>query len=236
MTAHKTSGWRRIKNNIRNHFLAGVLVLMPFGITLLVMRWLFGWMAGVLRPALLKLAAMITENPELQTSPAMHFNILASILSIVFLLVLVYLVGRIAHHFLGRKLIVLGEKLLLKIPVIRTIYVATKQVMGALSFPSKEAFLSVVLVEFPRPGMKAVGFLTGYIDGTDGTKYCKVFIPTTPNPTTGFFEIVPAGEVVKTDMSVEDAFKTIISIGILMPEKRMLSNPPQNVTPENSSS
>jgi uncharacterized membrane protein len=79
-------------------------------------------------------------------------------------------------------------------------------------------FKSVVLVEFPRAGMKAIGFLTGYISDPDGKKYCKVCIPTSPNPTTGFFEIVPVEEVVLTDISVEDGFKMLISAGVVAPE------------------
>jgi uncharacterized membrane protein len=229
VATHKTSGWKRIKNNIRNRILTGVLVLMPFGITLLVMHWMFGWMAGLLRPGLLKLAALITKNPELQASPEMYFTLLASILSILILLILIYLAGLIAHYVLGKKLIAVSEILLLKIPVVRTIYGATKQVVNAMSLPDKAAFRSVVLVEFPRPGLKAVGFLTGYIEDSNGAKYCKVFIPTTPNPTTGFFEIVPINEVMQTSITVEDGFKMIISGGILSPETLMLSNPRQKV-------
>jgi uncharacterized membrane protein len=225
MTTHKTSGWKKIKNNLRNHFLAGIFILMPFGITLLVMRWLFGWMAGFLKPLLLKLTAIIARNPDLQTSPPAYISITASILSIFILLMLVYLAGVIAQRVLGKKLIALGEMLLLKMPFLRTIYGATKQVMSALSLPSKEAFLSVVLVEFPRPGMKAIGFLTGFIKDSNGTKYCKVFIPTTPNPTTGFFEMVPANEVIQTGLNVEDAFKMIISGGIISPEKMTILKP-----------
>lgn len=220
----KISRWRRFKNNLRNYFLAGVLILMPFGITLLVMQWLFGWMAGFLRPMLLKIAALIARNPQLATSPQLHLNMLASVLSVILLLVLVYFAGVIAQRVLGKKLIRLGEFLLLKIPVLRTIYGATKQAMTALSLPDKAAFRSVVLVEFPRPGMKALGFLTGFIEDSNGTKYCKVFIPTTPNPTTGFFEMIPVNEVVQTTLSVEEAFKMIISGGILSPEKLSIKN------------
>ncbi len=221
MTKHiipKATGWKGFKNDIRNHFLTGILVLMPFGVTLLVMRWVFGWMAGFLKPWLLKVAAFIVRNPDIQHSPPAYISVAASILSIIFLLLLVYMVGALAQRYLGKKLIYLGEWLLLKIPVLRTVYGATKQVMTTMALPKKESFLSVVLVEFPRAGMKSLGFLTGFIEGANGIKYCKVFIPTTPNPTTGFFEMIPVAEVVKADISVEDAFKMIISFGILSPE------------------
>lgn len=217
---------------MRNHFLTGILILMPFGITLLVMQWLFIWMAGFLKPWLLKSAAFIVRNPELQTSPPAYISIAASVLSILFLLILIYLVGAIAQRYLGKKLIAVGEWLLLKIPVLRTVYGATKQVMTAMAIPKKEAFLSVVLVDFPKAGMKSIGFLTGYINDANGEKLCKVFVPTTPNPTTGFFFIVKADEVIKTEISVEDAFKTLISFGILTPDKPFFAKTETIVTPD----
>jgi uncharacterized membrane protein len=219
MTTHKAGFWKRTKNNFRNHILAGVLLIMPFGVTLLVMRWLFGWMAGVLRPAFLKAASLLLNDPAMQTDPKHYVvSIVLSILSILTLLILVYLVGIFGHYVLGKKLIKLGELLLSKIPFVGTIYHATKQVMSAISLPDKAAFKSVVLVDFPRTGVKAVGFFTGYIQYSTGEKYCKVFIPTTPNPTTGFFEIFPINEVTQTNISIEDAFKMIISGGILSPD------------------
>jgi uncharacterized membrane protein len=215
----KPTGWKAVTLNIRNHIFAGVLILMPFGVTLLVMRWLFSWMAGFVKPWLLWLLAFVIKNPELKTNPPAYVSIAASIVAILILLVLVYLCGLTAQKYLGKKLIRIGEWLLLKIPVLRTVYSATKQVMTTFSGPGKEAFLSVVLVDFPRPGMKALGFLTGYIEDSVGKKYCKVFIPTTPNPTTGFFEIIAVEEVVQTGLSVEEAFKMIMSGGILSPNK-----------------
>ncbi|MEN6385925.1 MAG: DUF502 domain-containing protein [Phycisphaerales bacterium] len=215
----KPTGWKGFKQDLRNHFLTGVLVIMPFGITLLVIRWVLGWMAGILKPWLLKILALVVRNPELQTSPPGYVSIAASVVSIIFLLILIYLIGVLASKYLGKKLIFLGEWLLLKIPVLRTVYSATKQVVNTVSVPKETAFVSVVLVDFPRQGMKAIGFLSGNIEDTSGNKYCKVFIPTTPNPTTGFFQILPENEVTKTSISVEEAFKMIISFGILAPDK-----------------
>ncbi|MCE5340437.1 MAG: DUF502 domain-containing protein [Planctomycetaceae bacterium] len=231
-TNKKVSGWTVFKKDLRNHFLAGILILMPFGVTLLVMRWVFSWMAGFLKPWLLTLLALVIKNPELQTSPPAYVSIATSILSILILLMLVYLVGFFAQRYLGRKLISIGEWILLKIPVLRTVYGATKQVMGAMSLPGKEAFMSVVLVGFPRPEMLSIGFLTGYINNEKGETLCKVFVPTTPNPTTGFFLILRSEEVVKTDITVEDAFKTLISFGILMPEKSFLAKADKILSPE----
>jgi uncharacterized membrane protein len=223
-TQKKVKFWTRVKNKVRNHLLAGVLLIMPFGVTLLVMRWLFSWMAGVLRPAFLKAASVLLNDPAMQTDPQHYVSIVLSILSILTLLVLVYIVGIFGHYVLGKKLIKAGEFLLSKIPVVGTIYNATKQVMSAVSLPDKAAFKSVVLVDFPRPGIKALGFLTGYIQYSTGEKFCKVFIPTTPNPTTGFFELIPTNEVLQTNLTTEDAFKMLISGGIISPDTLILTN------------
>lgn len=223
MTTGKSGFWTRMKNKFRNHILAGVLLIMPFGVTLLVMRWLFGWMAGVLRPTFLKAASAMLNDPTLETDPNNYVSIILSILSILTLFVLVYLVGIFGHYVLGKKLIKVGELLLSKIPVVGTIYHATKQVMSAVSLPDKAAFKSVVLIDFPRNGIKAVGFLTGYITYSTGERFCKIFIPTAPNPTTGFFEIFPIDEVMQVNLTVEDAFKMLISGGIISPDTLTLT-------------
>ncbi len=141
-----------------------------------------------------------------------------SVCSIVVLLVLLYLVGAIGQFVVGKRLIKAGETLLMRIPLVRTVYTATKQVAQAVSLPDRAALKSVVLVEFPRPGFKAVGFLTGYIEDSAGKKFCKIMIPTTPNPTTGFFELVPAEDIIETTLTTEEAFKLIISGGIVAPD------------------
>jgi uncharacterized membrane protein len=218
MTGSKSTVSSRIKKNLRNRFITGVLLIMPFGVTLLVMRWLFGWMAGFLRPVFLKVVSLAARNPDLEIDGPGYLNVALSVLSILVLLWLVYFVGVVGHYVFGKRVIAAGESILLKIPLVRSIYAATKQVMHAISLPDKAAFRSVVLIEFPRPGIKAVGFLTGNIEDSTGRKYCKIFIPTTPNPTSGFFEMVPVEDVLETDANVEDAFRMIISGGILSPE------------------
>jgi uncharacterized membrane protein len=153
-----------------------------------------------------------------QSLPSTYVDIGVSVVSILILLFLLYLVGTVGQLFIGRQLIAIGERVLLRIPLVRTIYSATKQVMQAVSLPDRAAFKSVVLLEFPRPGFMALGFLTGHVQDAQGRRYCKVFIPTAPNPTTGFFEMVPAEEVKETTMTIEEGFKMIISGGIVSPD------------------
>lgn len=218
MKSNKGSAWIKFKSNIRRRLLSGILLLMPFGVTLLVMRWLFQWLAGFLRPIITYIASRVSDHPLIESIPDIYISIFVSVCSIVILLVLLYLVGAIGQFVVGKRLIKAGETLLLRIPLVRTIYTATKQVAQAVSLPDQAALKSVVLVEFPRPGFRAVGFLTGYIEDSTGKKFCKVMIPTTPNPTTGFFEIIPAEEVIETTLTIEDAFKMIISGGIVAPD------------------
>ena len=218
MAEKRPSRWVRVKKNVRTRLVSGMLLLVPFGVTLLVMRWLFRWMAGFLHGPVASLVFGLTRHPAIKSVPPTFVSVVVSVLSIIILLVLLYLVGAIGHFVTGKRLISAGETLVLRIPLMRTIYAATKQVVRAISLPDRAAFKSVVLVEFPRPGFKAVGFLTGHIHDSAGRKFCKVFIPTTPNPTTGFFEIVPVEEVMVTSMSTEDAFKMVISGGILSPD------------------
>jgi len=191
---------------------------MPFGVTLLVMRWLFQWLAGFLRPIITYIPSKLSNVPLIEAIPDIYISISVSVCSIVILLFLLYLVGAIGQFVVGKRLIRAGETILLKIPLVRVIYTATKQVAQAVSLPDRAALKAVVLVEFPRPGFKAIGFMTGYIEDSAGKKFCKVMIPTTPNPTTGFFELIPLEDVVETTLTAEEAFKLLISGGIVAPD------------------
>lgn len=208
---------KNIRNNIKQKLLAGVLLFLPFGVALLVMRWLFGWLKSILQPIIKGFLTGIDKIAFFNVVPDTYINIAVVIASIFILVFLFYLIGLLGQFFIGRRLIALGETILLQIPLISTIYSATKQVIQSFS-QDKAAFRSVVIVEFPRPGFFAYGFLTGYIHDSQGKKYCKVFIPTTPNPTTGFYEIIPVEEVREMAITIEEAFKTIISGGMVSPD------------------
>jgi len=122
-------------------------------------------------------------------------------------------------HFLGRRLIHLGEKVMLKLPIVRSVYSASKQVMDTFSNSTKAAFTATVLVSFPHPGARALGFVTGTILDPDGRKLYRIFVATTPNPTSGFLILLPEEEVTFTDISVEDGIKMIVSGGMLAPKQ-----------------
>jgi uncharacterized membrane protein len=132
-------------------------------------------------------------------------------------------------HFLGRRFIKMGENLMLKLPIVKSVYSASKQVMDTFSNSTKAAFTATVLVSFPHPGARALGFVTGTILDPDGRKLYRIFVATTPNPTSGFLILLPEEDVTFTDISVEDGIKMIVSGGMLAPkqyEKRSGPLPP----------
>jgi len=209
--------WQGLRRNVRNRLVSGMLVLVPVGVTLLVMRWVLQWMAGFLQPFVEKLAFHLATALNMGHIPPQALKVPLMIVSIAGFLLAVYLTGALAQAVVGRRLIHAGETVLMRVPLARTIYSAAKQVMEAIATPTRSALRTVVLVEFPRRGIWSVGFLTGRLVEAEDHGMLKVFVPTTPNPTTGFFVIVPQEDVMITDMTVEEAFKMIISGGIVSP-------------------
>jgi len=215
----KTTGaWARVRKNISRRMASGMLVLVPVGVTLLVMRWLFNWGTSQLRPVVKYAESRLQGLHWIEALPDAWVNFYVYLLTILLLLLLLYLIGVLGQHLIGRRLIAAWESLWLKIPLARSVYGATKQVVEALSQPQGSAFKSVVVLDFPSPGLKAIGFLTGYVEDSAGRRFAKVLIPTTPNPTTGFLELVPADSIFITNLTVEEGFRMIISGGIVSPE------------------
>lgn len=190
----------------RARMVSGIAVLIPLFITLWVLRALFGFTVGMVLPVL---------------GPAVdHLPPLARVgLSALLLLLLVYGLGELAAHVVGRRILSFGDEILLRVPLVRVIYKVSRQVVSSFQRQDRSAFKAVVLVEFPHPGMKAIGFVTSTHSRADGSEWMSVFIPTTPNPTTGFLQIVPASEVVATDFTVEEAFQMVMSLGVMSPER-----------------
>lgn len=190
-----------VAGRLRRYFLAGILIIVPLAATLLIMKWLFDAIDGILEPAV----EAIFGRP---------------IAGIGFggIILLIFLAGLFASNVIGKKVIQRGESLLEDVPMIREIYVTLKQILQSVILPHKGGFREVVLVEFPRPGMKTIGFVTNRIKDMEGNKLVNVYIPTTPNPTSGYLEIIPEEDVVKIDMSIDDALKMVLSGGMVSPE------------------
>jgi len=199
------------KKLARKRLLSGLLVIVPAGLTVYILSFLYDLTAGRLAPAM---------RPFFGTLP----NSIVTTLALLVLLLVTYGVGLVASAVAGRTLIGLAEAVLDRIPLVKTVYGASKQLVHTLSLGDDTTkFRSVVLVDFPRPGMKALGFVTGTIrlrEGESGPPrdYYRVFVTTTPNPTSGYLEFVPVEEAEPAGISVEDALKALISGGLVMPE------------------
>ena len=194
-----------VQRHIRKRLVSGLFVLVPLGVTILVVRLIFGLVASVLSPLV-----------EVLLGPT-HARF-APLVSVCAFVLLVYLVGVVTTRVVGLRMVSLGEKLIRRIPLVKSIYAASKDVIALISTSNRQAFKSVVLIEFPRAGIKSIGFLTGVIREPDGRQLCKVFVPHAPNPTTGYLELIPADQVEETDLSVEDAIKMVVSMGMLSPD------------------
>ncbi|MBU2498844.1 MAG: DUF502 domain-containing protein [Proteobacteria bacterium] len=155
--------------------------------------------------------------------PETYLNVRIPGLGLILALILILIVGFLARNIVGSKIVHWTDRIVNRIPLARIIYVAIKQLLQGVFLPQTRAFRRVVMVEFPRQGVYSIGFLTGVSKGEVQNKTAKkvvnVFVPTTPNPTSGFFIMVPEDEVIPLSMSVEDAFKLIISGGIVSPSE-----------------
>lgn len=202
----------------RANFLTGLAVVLPAVISIAVIIWLFGTVANITDLLLFFVPQNITHRNGGDGPMYWYWSAAAFALAIV----LVSVVGLATRHYIGKKLIQLVDDVLLRVPLLNKIYGAIKQVNEAFTSGNKTAFKTVVLVEFPREGMYSIGFLTSEqheeVQAKTKGKVVCVFVPTTPNPTSGFLVLVPEDKVTKLDMSVADGIKYIISLGSISPE------------------
>ena len=207
-------------STVRRYLIAGLLVWLPLSVTLLVIKLLVDLMDNTL--------LLIPEAYRPDTLLGFHLPGLGVVLSIAIL----FVTGIVAANFFGRRLVDVWEKLLARIPLVRSIYSGTKQVSETLFAPGGQSFRKVLLIEYPRRGLWAVAFQTGVTAGEAQAKTAdeviNVYMPTTPNPTSGFFLMVPKRDVIELDMSVDEGLKMIISMGVFVPTWRNkdLSKPP----------
>lgn len=194
---------------MRRYIIAGLLVWMPLGITFLVVRAI----VGLLDRTLLLLPEMYRPDNLL----GMHIPGLGVLLAIL----LVLATGIIVANFLGKRMVVAWENLLARIPLVRSLYAGVKQIMEAVLATDAQSFRKVLLLEYPRKGIWSVAFMTsdslGEVQEKTSQDVISVFVPTTPNPTSGFVIMVPRSEVIELSMSVEDGLKMIISLGVIVP-------------------
>jgi uncharacterized membrane protein len=199
-------------SRIRNYFLTGLVVAGPVAITAWLIWWFVTWVDNLVRPLI-----PAAYHPEVY----LPFNIPG--LGLILAFTALTLLGFLTANFVGRRLVSFGESILNHMPIVRPIYRTAKQIFQTLFSSSESSFRHVGLVEFPSPGMWSLVFLTqtpseaiaSRLPG--GTEHVSAFMPCTPNPTTGFFFYVPSKDVIKLDITVEQAMQLIISAGVIQP-------------------
>lgn len=204
---------------LRAYFLAGILVTAPLAITIALASWLIDFVDSRIVPLI-----PLRYNPDYYLKEYLGYEIGIPGLGLVVLIVFITLVGSMTAGFVGRFVIRLSENMLSRMPVIRSVYGASKQILETVLQQQSNAFRQAVLVEYPRRGIWAIGFITGRTEGEvqnlTADELINVFLPTTPNPTSGFLLFVPKEDLIKLNMSVEEAIKMVISGGIVTPPDR----------------
>lgn len=212
MTDKGTGFLKRTEKLIRNRLLAGFLIILPIYITFFVVKFLFGFIGAEFLPVLKRFIKHESTLPDAVVNPILIF------IGILITFIVLYFIGLFASNFLGKQIIRFYERIINNTPVVKNIYSSCKQVIHTFSASDEKSFKRVVLVEYPRKGMIVVGFVTGSITSKDGKALTSIFIPTTPNPTSGFLIYLPKEDMMDTNMSVEEAIKLVVSGGILIPE------------------
>jgi len=207
----------RFQQDLKNDLIAGLLVVIPLATTIWLATTVSRFVLAFLTSIPKQFNPFNTLNPLLQELINLGVGLLVPLLGIL-------LIGLMARNIVGRWLLAFGEGTLLRIPLAGSVYKTLKQLLETFLQGNSSRFRRVVLVEYPSKGLYSLGFVTGVLGTALQAGFSEpmlsVFIPTAPNPTTGWYTVVPEGAVKDLDLSVEDAFRTIISAGIVSPDER----------------
>lgn len=202
--------------HVKRYLLTGLLTFVPLWLTWVVFKFVFGLLSEVSTPLVGGLVGTLGDSwPD--TARILSQSWLISLIAFVITLLALYLVGFAANFVLGRRLIDSLEALIQRIPVVQTIYGGTKKLMSVLQ-NKPSGTQRVVMIDFPSPGLKAVGFVTRVFHDANGRELAAVYVPTTPNPTGGYLEIVPIERLTATDWTVDQAMAFILSAGAVAPD------------------
>ena len=186
--------------NLRSKLLTGIITLLPLYLTYIVLKFFFKTLNDISEPILNRL------------------NIEIPFLGIFLTLLLVLSIGIAVTNFLGKKFFEIGEKIVKKVPLVSSIYLSIKQILDTITNSSTDEFKGTVYIQYPRKGLWTMAFISGESISESGEAFFHLFVPTTPNPTSGFFLMIPKEDTIESNMSVEDGLKTIISGGLLAPK------------------
>jgi len=199
--------WQSIKTRI----FAGLLAIVPIAVTFWILKFLFNFLDSLASPFLKKVGIEIPG------------------LGIILTLLFIFVLGLFITNVLGKTLFNWGEKILAKLPIVNTIYNTIKQITSAFSGSTVKSFEQVIFIQYPREGLWTMCFVTNQSKNENGDTFYHVFVPTTPNPTSGVFIVIPKKDAIHPDISVEDGLKAIISGGILDPGNSLSGKlPPQS--------
>lgn len=201
------------KSLIRRYLITGLLAWVPLGVTIFVIQFFGGYLG--------RLVELLPTAWQPATLIGHHIPGLSALAGIIIVLVVLFITGFIASNFFGRYLLGLGDDLLEHIPLVRSIYSTAKQISDTMFSNKGRAFRKVVLIRYPQKDTWSLAFVTsdtlGEVNAKAPRQLISVFIPTTPNPTSGFLILVPPEDVVELEMSVDEALKMIISLGVIVP-------------------
>jgi uncharacterized membrane protein len=190
-----------MKAKIRRQFLAGLIVFIPVALATWLFVWFFRFVDALVQPVL--------EHFLGYTVPGIGFMVAG---------IIIYVIGLIALSFIGKMLLGWGDSVLSKIPMFSLVYRSIKQIMESFAKPDKSKFKRVVIIEYPRKGMKTIALVTKELVDESGEKIVHIFVPTSPNPMSGYFEIMKEEDVTNTDLTIENAMKLVISCGAVESE------------------
>jgi uncharacterized membrane protein len=195
---------------MKRKFITGLVAILPIGLTLFVLQFLVLRIGGLLKVAFRRI-------PWLSLLPSP----IISIIGFLSILLLIYMIGVITSSYIGNRLLKFAENLISKLPIIRTLYTAVRRFTNAI-FIDKSAFKKAILIEYPRRGIYTLAFMTNESSWDIDTIGANIslFVPTTPNPTSGFYLVVPRAEVRETNLTIDEALRTIISGGVILPKHR----------------
>ncbi len=207
------------------YFLAGLFALIPLWITFVVVGFVFNLLSSIGEPGAKWIAETAGKQyPMLET--LMENEILIAIVSFLLVLILIYFLGMLTSMVVGRKLIELFEGLLSRVPVVRHVYGSVKKLTTVLQEKPAGEVQRVVLIDFPSAEMKTVGLVTQVLtDAVTGKKLATVYVPTTPNPTSGYLEIVPVERLTPTGWTMDEAMNFIVSGGAVAPDRIVYDSP-----------
>jgi len=209
---------------LRARFLTGLVVILPVALTIWLIWTMIGWVDGLVLPLI---------PYDLTPSHYIGYNLRG--VGVIVFLIFTILVGWVAKGLIGRTLIRFGESLVDRMPVVRSIYSGVKQISETIFAQTERSFETACLIQYPRKGIWAIGFISTNAKGEIATKaetggaLLSVFLPTTPNPTSGFLLFLPKEDVIELDMSVEDAAKLVISAGLVYPNQIRPEDLPRKV-------